>query len=119
MPMKYLARKRCTRLSLIAIFDKSHSGWSGAPHPRLGRFTPGVSPLTVKDGGWAPTRPVSRPSRQPATGPPGSYPDRTSTGRRRRAYEHQDPPWPYVTVSPPALLGARENLTEGWRGALS
>jgi len=29
--------------------------------------------------------PVSRPSRQPATGPPGSYPDRTSTGRRRRA----------------------------------
>src|SRR4051812_32991465 len=38
---------------------------------------------------WASTRPVSRPSRQPATGPPGSYPDRTHTGRRRRAYE----PW--------------------------
>ncbi len=56
---------------------------------------------------WAPTRPVSRPSRQPATGPPGSYPDRTSTGRRRRAYEQQDPPWHYVTVSPPVLLGAR------------
>ena len=37
---------------------------------------------------WAPTRPVSRPSRQSATGPPGSYPDRTSTGKRRRAYEH-------------------------------
>ena len=36
-------------------------------------------------------RPVSRPDRQPATGPPGSYPDRTSTGRRRRAYEQQDP----------------------------
>src|SRR5918995_5829041 len=34
---------------------------------------------------WASTRPVSRPSRQPATGPPGSYPDRTHTGRRRRA----------------------------------
>ena len=34
---------------------------------------------------WAPTRPVSRPSRQPATGPPDSYPDRTFTGRRRRA----------------------------------
>lgn len=31
---------------------------------------------------WASTRPVSRTSRQPATGPPGSYPDRTSTGRR-------------------------------------
>jgi hypothetical protein len=36
----------------------------------------------------------------------GSYPDRTSTGRRQRAYEHEDPPWHYVTVSPPALLGA-------------
>jgi hypothetical protein len=35
---------------------------------------------------WASTRPVSRPSRQPATGPPDSYPDRTHTGRRRRAY---------------------------------
>ncbi len=35
------------------------------------------------------------------------HPDRTYTGKRRRAYEHEDPPWPYVTVSPPALLGAR------------
>jgi len=26
---------------------------------------------------WASTRPVSRPSRQPATGPPGNYPDGT------------------------------------------
>jgi hypothetical protein len=26
---------------------------------------------------------------------------------RRRAYEHEDPPWHYVTVSPPVLLGAR------------
>jgi hypothetical protein len=34
---------------------------------------------------WASTRPVSRPGRQPATGPPDSYPDRTHTGRRRRA----------------------------------
>src|SRR6266540_5045117 len=34
---------------------------------------------------WAPTRPVSRPSRQPATGPPGSYPDGTHTRWRRRA----------------------------------
>src|SRR3954447_20103819 len=59
---------------------------------------------------WASTRPVSRPSRQPATGPPGSYPDRTSTGRRRRAYEHEETPWHYVTVPPPVLLGARENL---------
>ncbi len=36
---------------------------------------------------WAPTPPVSRRDRQPATGPPDSYPDRTSTGKRRRAYE--------------------------------
>jgi len=34
---------------------------------------------------WASTPPVSRRSRQPATGPPGSYPDRTHTGKRRRA----------------------------------
>jgi hypothetical protein len=38
--------------------------------------------------------------------PPGSYPDRTSTGKRRRACEHDETPWHYVTVSPPALLGA-------------
>src|SRR4051794_7637097 len=34
---------------------------------------------------WASTPPVSRRSRQSATGPPGSYPDRTHTGKRRRA----------------------------------
>ena len=34
---------------------------------------------------WASARPVSRPDRQPATGLPGYYPDRTYTGRRRRA----------------------------------
>jgi len=34
----------------------------------------------------ASARPVSRSSRRPATGPPGSYPDRTLTGWRRRAY---------------------------------
>ena len=32
------------------------------------------------------------PGRQPATGPPGSYPDRTSAVRRRRAYEHKGTP---------------------------
>jgi len=36
---------------------------------------------------WASTPPVSRRHRQPATGPPDSYPDRTYTGKRRRAYE--------------------------------
>ena len=60
---------------------------------------------------WAPAPPVSRRNRQPATGPPGSYPDRTHTGRRRRAYEHEEPPWHYVTVLPPVLLGARDHLS--------
>src|SRR5919199_203297 len=35
---------------------------------------------------WASTRPVSRPDRQPATEPPGSYSDGTHTRWRRRAY---------------------------------
>src|SRR5216683_5109507 len=59
---------------------------------------------------WAPARPVSRPSRQPATGPPGSYPDRTYTGRRRRASDQ-------VMIAgqpPPDALGARNfGLTPG------
>jgi hypothetical protein len=38
---------------------------------------------------WASARPVSRPSHQPATGPPGSYPDRTSAGQRRRAHDQR------------------------------
>ena len=48
---------------------------------------------------WAPPRPVSRRDRQPATGLPGNYPDRTSTGRRRRASDQ------VMTAgrSPPAL----------------
>ena len=50
-------------------------------------------------------------SRQPATGPPGSYPDRTSTGRRRRAYEHEEH-HELRHVSPPVLLGARKRLSE-------
>src|SRR5271165_7697170 len=52
---------------------------------------------------WAPTRPVSRPGRQPATGLPGDYPDRTCTGRRRRASDQ-------VMIAgqpPPDALGAR------------
>ena len=52
---------------------------------------------------WASTRPVSRPSRQPATGPPGSYPDRTFTGRRRRASDQVITP----RRSPPDLWAHR------------
>ena len=40
-------------------------------------------PTRAFDAGLRPGR--FPPSRQPATGPPGSYPDRTHTGRRRRA----------------------------------
>jgi hypothetical protein len=46
---------------------------------------------------------VSRPDRQPATGLPGDYPDRTFTGWRRRASDQ------VMTArqSPPDALGAR------------
>jgi hypothetical protein len=47
---------------------------------------------------WASTPPVSRRHRQPATGPPDSYPDRTHTGKRRRAYES-------AIKQPPTLPG--------------
>jgi hypothetical protein len=56
-------------------------------------------PATRDARRWASTRPVSRRHRQPATGPPDSYPDRTYTGKRRRAYEsvvnhlHDQPPF--------------------------
>ena len=60
---------------------------------------------------WASTRPVSRPSRQPATGPPGSYPDRTHTGRRRRARTN-----PRSTSWVSILLGA---LADAYRHALN
>ena len=63
-----------------------------------------VAPLLLKGfRRWAPARPVSRPSRQPATGLPGDYPDRTFTGRRRRASDQ-------VMIAgqpPPDALGAR------------
>jgi hypothetical protein len=49
---------------------------------------------------WASTRPVSRPSRQPATGPPDSYPDGTHTRRRQRAYVGS------ATQQAPPTLGA-------------
>jgi hypothetical protein len=54
----------------------------------VGAVSRSVAVATVRKA-WASmaTRPVSRPSRQPATGPPDSYPDRTHTGRRRRAFD--------------------------------
>src|SRR5664280_1359298 len=51
---------------------------------------------------WASTRTVSNPSRQSATGPPDSYPDRTHTGKRRRARTNRSP----RHEAPPVPLGA-------------
>ena len=65
------------------------------PHPQAGWLTTRQASLDATDRSVAPPqglstlgfdRPVTRPSRQPATGPPGSYPDGTHTRRRRRAY---------------------------------
>ncbi len=47
-----------------------------------------------------------RPSRQPATGPPGSYPDRTHTGRRRRACR-------WIRYAPPPTGWRTKN--RGWK----
>src|SRR5664279_418567 len=52
---------------------------------------------------WASTRTVSNPSRQSATGPADSYPDRTHTGKRRRARTADHP----FTRPPPIPLGAQ------------
>jgi hypothetical protein len=51
---------------------------------------------------WASTPGVSPRRRQPATGPPGSYPDRTPTGRQRRAYVGSG-----HLNEPPPTLGTR------------
>ena len=54
--MKYLARKRCTRLSQIAVLDKSHSGWSGAPRPYKQHFTVSVSSIRERRrSAWNPS----------------------------------------------------------------
>src|SRR6266508_4732201 len=49
---------------------------------------------------WASTPPVSRRHRQPATGPPDSYPDRTCTGKRRRALRISHQPSTRSTTNP-------------------
>ena len=75
------ARHSLTRPSGRLSNDAAGFASCYGPHRR--------SPIRASDAGLRPG-PFSRPSRQPATGPPGSYPDRTSTGRRRRAYEHEE-----------------------------
>jgi hypothetical protein len=97
-----------------------------APHPSDGssddaagftsRYGPfGCTPPHRGARRWASTPPVSRQDRQPATGPPGSYPDRTHTGKRRRAYDsvvnhsHDQPPI-YWTHSGPLMITGRHHL---------
>ena len=60
----------------------------------------------------APARPVSRPDRRSATGPPGSYPDRTFTGRRRRACLRTD----QIILHRPSTSGRTPALIEALRG---
>src|SRR3981189_3700614 len=67
--------------------------------------TASLLPLLQGFRHWASTPDVSLRRCQPATGPPDSYPDRTHTGRRRRAYEHEDQ-LPNFTASPLPLLDA-------------
>src|SRR3954468_13750065 len=56
---------------------------------------------------WASTPPVSKRSRQSATGPPGGYPDRTHTGKRRRADDTRSTTYTANLLS----LGARKALS--------
>ena len=94
---------------------------SALPRPtpkRAGRLTTRQASLDVTDRSvahpakrdarrWASTPPVSRRHRQPATGPPDSYPDRTYTGKRRQACEsainhlHDQPPTLWTHQGPP------------------
>jgi hypothetical protein len=64
-------------------------------------------------GTWASTPPVSRRSRQSATGPPRGYPDRTHTGKRRRADDTRSTTYTVNLLS----LGARKRLNESHRAA--
>jgi hypothetical protein len=55
---------------------------------------------------------------KPATGPPGSYPDRTHTGRRRRAYvgsaTQSAPPTLRALVCRGVTVRARDRLAARW-----
>src|SRR5689334_15214420 len=66
-----------------------------------------ASPKGAFDAGLQPGQ-LPRPSRQPATGPPGSYPDRTHTGKRRRASDQNTilDDHLLITGRTPAVLGA-------------
>src|SRR4051812_49588097 len=95
------------RLSL----DPALAGTFTARQASLHAADRSVAPPSQGFRRWAPTRPVSRPSRQPATGPPGSYPDGTHTRRRRRAYVgsgHINRPPPTAGHTPIRCVGMTE-----------
>jgi hypothetical protein len=69
-----------------------------------------VAPPSQGFGRCASTPGVSPRRRQPATGPPGGYPDRTPTGWRRRASDQvmtatRSPPSPWAHSRPPWNFG--------------
>jgi hypothetical protein len=69
------------------------AGRCAARTPSLPRSASRCASSSTRPGttSWAPTGTVSRPRRQSATGPPGSYPDWTHTGKRRRARKARSP----------------------------
>ena len=141
------------RLLLLAIraptqrYARSASGMLLPPHPGAGQhsLSPPSTAGTPNDAaGFASSygghrrfpfwgfdtglrRRASPRCRQSATGPPGSYPDRTYTGRRRRAYEHEDrllrsqlhllPCWAHTRSTGGAARPAQRTTTRarGWK----
>jgi hypothetical protein len=83
------------------------AGWWGRHRGRHGSSRQ-VAPPQWGFRRWASTRPVSRPDRQAATEPPGSYPDGTHARWRRRAYVG------FSYSIPPATLGARTIRASLW-----
>ena len=105
------------RFQALRRFHGLHPDFGGlgtlCPCSKTGPLTTSQASHNVTDRIAAPLKGLStglRPGRFQAKPPAcyrplGSYPDRTSTSRRRRAYEHKDAPWRYVTVSPPRSAG--------------
>jgi hypothetical protein len=61
---------------------------------------------------WASGPPVSSRNRQAATGPLAATRTGLPSAGGDELTKDEDSPWAYVTASPLALLGAREDLTD-------
>ncbi len=70
-----------------SLSPTSRQGLSRRGRLRVMLRTVRLLPLSQGFRRWASTPGVSPRPRQPATGPPDSYPDRTFTGKRQRAYD--------------------------------